>query len=71
MAAYAYKSVMFREDFMAAIPRYESKEGVEFEGTCDMDGDAWYVAEFLLNEKDAEIARLKAATPSGSTEGQQ
>lgn len=60
MAAYAYKSVMFREDFIAAIPRYEAHEKAVYEGDNSYDGDAWYVVEFLLNEKDTEIARLRA-----------
>lgn len=64
MAAYSYKDVMYRDDFQAAVkPCMESLGFTEsdFNGEANYDGDGWTVAAFLLEQKDAEIMRLRAA----------
>lgn len=64
MAAYSYKEVMFRADYTAAIkPAMEScfKTEADYDADAGYDGDGWTVTAFLLDQKDAEIERLKAA----------
>lgn len=63
MAAYSYKEVTHREDFNAAIgPAMKAHwmEESEFDGNSNYDGHCWLVAAYLLDQKDAEIERLKA-----------
>lgn len=66
MGSYSYKDVMFRDDFIAAKPRWEAANTYpghvcEYDGDAGYDGDGWRVAEFLLDEKDARIEQLEAA----------
>ena len=64
MGHYSYKDVIYRKDFIEAIPEwiedynntYTSEEPCEYEND---NGDAWRVCTFLLNKKDNEIERLK------------
>ena len=60
MAYYNYKRVANRADFISATVEWSEQTGEEFEGTADYDGDIYCVAEFLLDKKDEEIARLRA-----------
>jgi hypothetical protein len=65
MAYYAYKSVVYRGDFEAAIDPYLASISPDFtrkdyDGDANYDGDAWYVVGFLLDEKDKRIAELEA-----------
>lgn len=69
MAAYSYKEVANREDFRAARDEWEKQTGNECDGDPGYDGDYWYVAAFLLDKKDAEIAALKAQLAPAPTEG--
>lgn len=62
MAACAYKQVFHRTDYDAAIEPAMKSMGYakgDYEGGADYDGDGWYVAAFLLDQKDAEIERLR------------
>lgn len=64
MASYSYKRVMYRPDFEAAIEPAMVEYGStrdEYDGDAGYDGDGWVVAAHLLEQKDAEIKRLRAA----------
>ena len=60
MAYYAYKSVCHRADFIASVPLYKEQLQTTYDGDAGYDGDAWYVASFLLDQKDAQLATAKA-----------
>lgn len=63
MAHYNYKNVAHRPDFNAAIePAMKAAypgEDHECDGDPGYDGDYWLVADFLLDQKDKEIGRLR------------
>lgn len=60
MGRYSYKEVVYRHDFTETQKRWEAENG---ECDCDpgYDGHYWLIAEQLLSEKDAEVAKLKEA----------
>lgn len=63
MAAYSYKEVVYREDYRKAIqPCMESLNATisDYDGDAGYDGDCWLVAAYLLEQKDREIAELRA-----------
>ena len=63
MAAYSYKTVVNRMDFQAASePAMESMHYTlaDYDGDPAYDGDCWYVAAFLLEQKDAGLTALRA-----------
>lgn len=59
MAAYSYKEVCHRPDYQEAEVEWAQMYGQEPDGDPGYDGDCWWVTNFLLDKKDAEIARLK------------
>lgn len=64
VAAYSYKEVMYRDDFLAAVkPAMEqlAKTADDYDGDAGYDGDGWLVAAYLIEQKDAEIIRLRSA----------
>jgi hypothetical protein len=64
MAAYSYKEVVFRDDFLAEAARLNREDAYfrqdPYECDPGYDGDCWIVAASLLERKDAEIAHLRS-----------
>lgn len=60
MAAYTYKQVTHRDDYLAAIPLWQEQSGRESNEDPGYDGDCWLVTEFLLDQKDATLTRVTA-----------
>lgn len=59
MAYYAYKRVVYRDDFQEAKNKYELEYGYETDNDSNYDGENWIITEYLLDLKDKEIASLK------------
>lgn len=60
MASYSYKQVTHRDDYLAAIALWQEQSGRESDEDPNYDGDCWLVTEFLLDQKDADLARVTA-----------
>lgn len=59
MAAYSYKRVAHRGDFLEMEKTFKERYGEEPDGDPSYLGDNWVIAADLLEAKDARIAELE------------
>lgn len=60
MAAYSYKRVAYRKDYLEMEKTFAERYGEEADGDPSYLGDNWVIAADLLEAKDAEIEALRA-----------
>jgi hypothetical protein len=65
MAYYNYKHVrdLIPDDFRDKFIEEYNKNGYEYEGTCNYDGDMWLLAAAYIEELLEKIKILEDATP--------